>query len=174
MMSRHGRQQGIDRMMRFFAVRRVAMFCPLLVVVACASGNRSVSDLHQRMQLLLAPDIAAGRAGLERLPDGARVTLPQQALFPTGRSELDDKGRFVLASVIQGLLDPGILRIDIALAPGTPVGLQTAQARAVTQYFVDYGLGSSLEPAAPQPESPPGSVGEGVPGLTITVNIISS
>jgi hypothetical protein len=161
-------------MMCFQTGRRIALFCSLLAVVACASGNNSAANLGQRMQVLLAPDIASGRAGLEQLPDGARVTLPQQSLFPTGRSELDDKGRFILASVIQGLLEPGILRIDIAAAPGTPVGLQTAQAQAVTQYFVDYGLGPSLQPSAPQQDMPPGSVSTPPPGLTITVSIISS
>ncbi len=161
-------------MMCFQTGRRAALFCPLLFVVACSSGNNSAANLGQRMQVLLAPDIAAGRAGLEQLPDGARVTLPQQSLFPIGRSQLDDKGRFILASVIQGLLDPGILRIDIAESPGTPVGLQTAQAQAVTQYFVDYGLGPSLQPSAPQQDVPPGSVGTPPPGLIITVSIISS
>jgi hypothetical protein len=155
--------------------RLVIVLCPMLFVVACASsGNRSVANLGQRMQILLGPDIAAGRVELDPLPDGARVTLPQQSLFPIGRSELDDNGRFLLASVIQGLLDPGILRIEIADAPGTPVGLQTAQARAVAQYFEDYGLGPTLQPAVAPQDLPPGSTGTPPPGLTITVNIISS
>jgi hypothetical protein len=111
---------------------------------------------------------------LEQLPDGARVTLPQQSLFPIGRAELDDKGRFILASVIQGLLDPGILRIEVADPPGTPVGLQTDQARAVTQYFEDYGLGRALQPSAPSQDLPLGSVGTAPPGLTITVSVVSS
>ena len=71
-------------MMRFQAGRLVALFVPMLFVVACtSSGNNSVANLGQRMQVLLAPDIAAGRVGLEQLPDGARVTLPEQSLFPT-------------------------------------------------------------------------------------------
>jgi hypothetical protein len=161
-------------MMGFQTGCRIALFLPMLFVVACTSGNNSAANLGERMQVLMAPDIAAGRAGLEQLPDGARVTLPQQSLFPVGRSELDDKGRFILASVIQGLLDPGILRIDIAASPGTPVGLQTAQARAVTDYFVDYGLGPALQPSAPQQDLPPGTVGTAPPGLTITVSVVSS
>jgi hypothetical protein len=162
-------------MMRFQTGRLVALFGQVLFVVACtSSGNNSVAHLGQRMQVLLAPDIAAGRAGLDQLPDGALVTLPQQSLFPIGRAELDDKGRFILASVIQGLLDPGILRIQIADAAGTPVGLQTAQARAVTEFFVDYGLGPALQPSVAPQDLPPGSVGAAPPGVIITVSVISS
>ena len=146
-------------MMRFQTGRLVALFGPLLFVVACTSGNNSAANLGQRMQVLLAPDIAAGRVGLEQLPDGARVTLPEQSLFPTGRGELDDKGRFILASVIQGLLDPGILRIDVAeSAPDRLLVCKQRRLSAVRQYFVDYGLGPSLQPAAPR-DVPPGSVG---------------
>jgi flagellar motor protein MotB len=157
-------------MMRCQTGRLVALFVPMLFVVACApSGNRSVANLGQRMQVLLAPDIAAGRVGLEQLPDGARVTLPEQSLFPPGRSELDDRGRFLLASVIQGLLDPGILRIDVAEPAPSPVYLQGPRAGAVRQFFVDYGLGPALQPAA----VPQGSVDTTPQDLTISVSIAS-
>jgi flagellar motor protein MotB len=158
-------------MMRFQAGRLVALFVPILSVVACtSSGNNSAANLGQRMQVLLAPDIAAGRVGLEQLPDGARVTLPEQSLFPPGRGELDDRGRFLLASVIQGLLDPGILRIDVAEPAPSPAYLQGPRASAVRQYFVDYGLGPTLQPAA----VPPASVDTAPQNVMITVNIISS
>jgi hypothetical protein len=156
-------------MMRLQAGRLVALFVPMLFVVACTPGNNSVANLGQRMQVLLAPDIAAGRAGLEQLPDGARVTLPEQSLFPPGRSELDDRGRFLLASVIQGLLDPGILRIDVAEPAPSPAYLQAPRAGAVRQFFVDYGLGSTLQPAA----VPQGSVDTAPQDLTISVSIVS-
>jgi hypothetical protein len=157
-------------MMRFQTGRLVALFFPMLFVVACTSGNNSVTNLGQRMQVLLAPDIAAGRVGLEQLPDGARVTLPEQSLFPPGRGELDDRGRFLLASVIQGLLDPGILRIDVAEPAPSPAYLQGPRAGAVRQFFVDYGLGSTLQPAA----VPQGSVDTAPQDLTISVSIVSS
>jgi hypothetical protein len=160
-------------MMRLRTVCRLAWLVPALSVAACAGhGDRRVTNLDQRMQVLLAPDIAAGRVGLEPLPDGSRVTLPQQSLFPVGRAELGDNGRFLLASVIQGLIDPGILHIEIAEAPGTPVGLQTAQAQAVSQFFVDYGLGPSLQPAAPPQDLPPGAAAMPPPGVVITVNVV--
>jgi hypothetical protein len=157
-------------MMRFQTGRLVALFFPMLLVVACTSGNNSAANLGQRMQVLLASDIAAGRVGLEQLPDGARVTLPEQSLFPPGRGELDDRGRFLLASVIQGLLDPGILRIDVAEPAPSPAYLQGPRAGAVRQFFVDYGLGSTLQPAA----VPQGSVDTAPQDLTISVSIVSS
>jgi flagellar motor protein MotB len=157
-------------MLRFQIGRRVALFFPMLFAVGCtSSGNNSAANLGQRMQVLLAPDIAAGRVGLEQLPDGARVTIPEKLLFPRGSAELDDRGRFVLASVIQGLLDPGILRIDVAEPAPSPAYLQGARANAVRQYFVDYGLGPTLQPAA----VPPGSVDTTPQDLMITVNIVS-
>ena len=157
-------------MMRFQTGRLVALLCPMLFVVACTSGNNSVANLGQRMQVLLAPDIAAGRVGLEQLPDGARVTIPEQSLFPPGRGELDDRGRFLLASVIQGLLDPGILRVDVAEPAPSPAYLQGPRAGAVRQFFVDYGLGSTLQPAA----VPQGSGDTAPQDLTISVSIVSS
>ena len=157
-------------MMRFQTGRLVALLGPVLFVVACTSGNSSVANLGQRMQVLLAPDIAAGRVRLEQLPDGARVTLPEQSLFPPGRGELDDRGRFLLASVIQGLLDPGILRIDVAEPAPSPAYLRGPRVLAVRQFFVDYGLGPTLQPAAVQQGS-----GDTAPqDLTISVSIVSS
>jgi hypothetical protein len=149
-----------------------ALLAPMLLAVACTSSSgvsRSAQELGQRLQVGLAPDVAAGRAALEPLPDGARVTLSDVALFPTGATELDDKGRYVLASVIQGLLSPRILLIEITESPASPVGLQGLKARAVTQYLEEYGLQSTL-----QPPVPPDSAGAVPRGLTITVSIVSS
>jgi len=155
-------------MMRFQAERRVALLGPLFLVAACSCGNKSVANLDERLQLRLAPDIAAGRAVLEPLPDGARVTFAGQSLFAPGRAQLDDSGRFILASFIQGLLDPGILHIQIAEPPASPVYVQGARSQAVTEYFVDYGLGPSLQPAT----APVGSADNPPQNLAITVSII--
>jgi hypothetical protein len=122
----------------------------------------------------LAPDIAAGRVSLEQLPDGVRATLSEQSLFPSGGATLDDKGRYILASLIEGLLDPRILRIVFAVSPAVPAGLQDARIRAVTHYFEDYVLGLALESSTPQQATPTGSVSAAPEALTITVSIISS
>lgn len=149
----------------------------MLLIVACSSSpgiGPTAQDLGQRLQVRLAPDISAGRATLDRLPDGARVTLVDQSLFPGGGAQLDDTGRDVLTRVIQSLLDPRILRVVVAESPAPQADLQDAQTGAVTQYFQEYGLGSVLQPATPQQGMAPGSVGAAPQALTITVSIRSS
>ena len=133
------------------------LFGPLLLMAACSSVSPT-QNLNARLQARLSPDIAAGHATLQPLPDGTQVLVIDQALFTAGGTELDDNGRFVLASVIQGLLDPRLMRIDIAASPGTPPYLQAARAQSVTRYFVDYGLGQTLvPPAVPVGAAPPGT-----------------
>jgi flagellar motor protein MotB len=159
-------------MVRLRAELLAAIFSPMLLAAACSSSpvERSAQELGYRLQAHLAPDIAGGGAVLEQLPDGARVTLGEQALFPSGSTELDDKGRYVLASVIEALLAPRLLRIEVAESGTGPVGLQAARAQAVTRYFEEYGLGPALQVSA----TPSGSVGAAPQELTITVRIVSS
>jgi len=171
------KQQGIDRMRHFRAAGLAALLGPMLLVGACSSSGvgRSAQGLGQRLQTQLAPDITAGQVVLEQLPDGAQVTLTDQSLFPNGGTELSDQGRYVLASVIEGLLEPRITRVEVAGSSSEGyVGLQAARTRAVTQYFEDYGLGPTLLPAVSQQEMPPGAASSAPQGLTITVRIISS
>ena len=163
-------------MMHFQAAGLAALLGPMLLVGACTSSGvgRSAQGLGQRLQTQLAPDLAAGQVTLAQLPDGAQVTLTDQALFPNGGAELDDKGRYVLASVIEGLLEPRITRIEVTGSSDGYVGLQAARTRAVAQYFEDYGLGPTLLPTAAQQEMPPGSASSAPQGLTITINMIAS
>jgi chemotaxis protein MotB len=163
-------------MTHFQAAGLAALLGPMLLVGACTSSGvgRSAQGLGQRLQTQLAPDLAGGRVALEQLPDGAQVTLTDQSLFPNGGAELDDKGRYVLASVIEGLLEPRITRIEVVGSSEGYAGLQAARTRAVAQYFEDYGLGPTLVPTATQQETPPGSAGSAPQGQTITVRIVSS
>jgi hypothetical protein len=152
-----------------------ALLSPIFLVACTSSGpSRSAQGLGQRLQTQLAGEIAAGQAVLEQLPDGARVTIPEQTLFPRGGVELDDKGRYVLASVIEGLLEPRITRIEVAEPPAATIGLQGARTRAVTEYFEDYGLGPTLLPSALQQEIPPAPGSTAPQGMTITVTMVSS
>ncbi len=109
----------------------------------------------------MAPDISTGRATLEQLPDGARVTLVDRSLF--ARGQLTEAGYDVLTRVIQSLLDPRILLVTVAEPPVPQAAPPGAQTTAVIQYFQEYGLG---------PVTQPGSVA-GPQGPTITVNIRS-
>jgi len=141
----------------------------VLSIAACGSWwgpSGPVRDLGDRLQARLAPDIAAGRVALDRLPDGARVTLADQNLFANGGTALGGAGQTVLTGVIQGLIDPNQLRITVTGAAATPGDGQGAQTQAVTQYFDEYGLGQTLQP--------PGSGDASPQGPAITIRVISS
>ena len=76
----------------------------------------------------------------------------------------------------------------------TPYDLKGARVRAVAQFFVDFGLGSTLQPAAAQPAVaqppvaqpvvaqpsvaqegvPPGTVVTSPQGLAIAINVVPS
>jgi len=114
---------------------RASIFVAQLVLLLGCASERSPQDLSDRLQVQLSPEIASGSVTLERLQDGARVTLPDQTLFQTAGAELDEKGRYVLTSLVQALLAPALLQVDVAGPPGTPMPLQQARARAVTQFL---------------------------------------
>ena len=89
----------------------------LALLAGCASGEQKAArDLNDRLQARLAPDIAAGRASVQALPDGARVTLLAP---PTGR--MWGIGQDSRVSTVQGMLNPSLLRIELATqAPRDP------------------------------------------------------
>ncbi len=164
-------------MVRFQAGRLALSLSPMLLIAGCASFSGigcTAQVLEDRMQTQLKSDIAAGQVTLEQLPDGTRVTIVEQSLYPDGRTELDDKGRNVLTKVIQALLNPALLQIAVADLPATQADLQGPRVQSVTQYFKDAGLEPALQPPAPQQETAPDSAGTAAQGLTITVKIISS
>ncbi len=156
-------------------LRLALMVAPMLAFAGCVSFfGQATQNLGDRLQVQLTKDIAAGRVTLDRLPDGARVTLLEPALYPGGGSELDDTGRGVLNNVIEALLDPRLLRIEVAGSPPAAASVQAARVQGVTQYFKDADLGSALEPSAPPQGGTPDSAGTASQGLTITVTIKSS
>jgi hypothetical protein len=139
----------------------------LVLLVGCAS-ERSPQDLSDRLQVELSPELANGSVTLERLPDGARVTLPDQTLFPTGGAELDARGRFVLTSLVQALLAPPLLQVDVAGPAGTPMTLQQARVRAVTQFLEGIQVAPNLLFTGLQ-EEPPATDGVAPQATTVTV-----
>jgi hypothetical protein len=134
------------------SIRLAASLAPMLMLIGCTGSywDDAPRVLGDRLQNRLTPELASGQAGLTRLPDGAQVVLTEQALFPGGGTELDDRGRYLMASVIEGLLEPTMLRIELAGTPGTPIGVQQARLLSVTQYLEDFRLGPQLQPALPQ------------------------
>jgi hypothetical protein len=153
-------------------VRHLAVLLPLLLAACGPSGQqRTTQRLDDRLAELMAPDVAAGNAVLQPLPDGVRVTLLGSSLFPADERALDDQTRDVRAGVIEGLLDPRLMRVQVVDTSGLPAEQRDARVHNVTQYFIDYGLGSTLVPAAPRAVLPPGPVGATPPGLTITISV---
>jgi hypothetical protein len=161
--------------MGFQSWRLGLLIAPLLLVAACcaSSTQRSTQDLYDRMSVRLAPDITAGRATLQPLPSGVGVTLVGGALFTPGRSDLSEAGRDVMRGVIQALLDPRLLRIEVetSAASGT---LQAARVRSVAQYIRQTNLGVPIQVSVPTQEEPHGTVPAMPYEATIIVNVIST
>lgn len=148
--------------MRRWRTLRRALVLGLALLGGCSSATTRMSQtLDARLQAQLSADVAAGRVSLQRLPDGARVTLIEQSLFPNGATALDEQGRNVLTGVIQALLEPSRLHIELA-AGGAPAEAQRLQA--VAAYFKDVGLEAALPPAAED--------GTAAPDVTITLRVI--
>jgi hypothetical protein len=161
--------------MRFQPWRLGLLIAPLLGVAACcaSSTQRSTQDLYDRMSVSLAPDITAGRATLQPLPSGVGVTLVGGAVFTRGRSDLSEAGRDVMTSVIQALLEPRLLRIDVetSAAPGT---LQAARVQSVAQYIRQANIGVPIQVSFPTQGGPQRTAPATPYDATVIVNVISS
>src|SRR3954447_22408886 len=154
-------------MRRIGLLRASVSVAQLVLLLGCAS-ERSPMDVGDRLQAELRPELTSGSVALEQLPDGARVTLPDQTLFPAGGAELSDKGRNVLTSLAEALLAPPLLRIDVAGTAGTLMPLQQARVRAVTQFLQGIQVAPNLLFMALQ-ENPPAAGDVAPQATTITV-----
>lgn len=113
------------------AVGWSVMVLGTLLLAACGADTgeqRATADLNNRLQARLAPDIAAGRAAVQPLPDGARVTLmaPMNGQWGVGQ------GQDARVSTVQALLNPSLLRIE--LAKQTPYDEAMLQALSVMNW----------------------------------------
>ncbi len=143
------------------------LLCPLLLLAACGSTGQQHATrlLDDRLQDRLAADITAGRAALQTSPEGARVTLLSTSLFPGNVDALDDRKNDARGSLVEGLLDPALVQLQVMDTSGLADKQRLTRVRNVTQYFTAYGLGGSLRPAdplasdqSPAPASPKGVV----------------
>jgi hypothetical protein len=148
--------------------RHAIVLTPLILLAACGSGSsyqHSTRLLDQRLNASLAADVAAGRATVQTLPDGDRVVLLGPSSFPADAKALDDQTPDVRANVIEALLDPSLMRVQVADTSTLPAYQRDFRVRNVAQYFVANGLGAVLVP--------PGSEAAPVDatGLVLTIRL---
>ncbi|HBK04321.1 MAG TPA: hypothetical protein DDZ81_00475 [Acetobacteraceae bacterium] len=146
--------------------RIAVVLLPATFLAACGPTpqQRTARLLDQRLESSLAPDVAAGRAVVQGLPDGARVTLLNPTMFPNGPLAFDDKYPDPRAGVIQGFLDPSLMRVAVADTTTLPDDQRQTRVRNVEQYLVAFGMGDTLQP--PQADTTPAAA-----GLTITIGV---
>jgi hypothetical protein len=160
--------------MRLIIWRLAAMVGLLLPVAGCGPSDqqRSTQLLIDRLQTTMSPSIGTGTAILQPLPDGARVTLLGPSMFPTDDVAQENEDILRRASLIQGLLDPSLMRIQVADTSALPAVTRDTRVRNVMQYFQDFGVGSTLGPAPPLPSTPAGTAPPPPPrGLIITISV---
>ncbi|MEJ0019768.1 MAG: hypothetical protein WDN25_25085 [Acetobacteraceae bacterium] len=142
----------------------------LLLLAAC--GERPVSQvLNTRVTAKMSPDQSCNAAAsVEYLPNGARITLPDTALFVVGRTDLSPCGEFALTSAVEAMLEPRLMQVVIE--PGGDInapyaGLPRERAAKVQAMFTDVGFAPAQPPVIVQPG--PGAP-VGVWGVVLTVD----
>jgi hypothetical protein len=97
------------------------------------------------------------------MSNGAQVTLLDPALFSNTADALDNRNSDPRANVIEGLLDPGLMRIQIADTSTLPPNQRDTRTANVIEYFRVAGLGPSIDTTEASPAA--------TPGLQITINV---
>jgi hypothetical protein len=153
-------------MMTRHAGRTAVLLGPLLLAACGGSAQqRTTQLLDNRLADRLAPAVATGHVALQRLPDGARVTLLDPSMFPNDAQTLDGQGPDLRANVIEGLLDPRLMRVQVTDTSTLPPDQQALRVRNVAGYFIDNGLGPVLVAPTAQPAN------AGPAGLRLTINV---
>ena len=151
----------VIRMLRTNALPLAILVVPALLLAACSGPTRRTARLlDQRVHTRMADDVAANRAALQTVRDGVRVTLLTPSLFPNSLRATDDKYPDIRASVIEGMLDPALMRVNVADTSALPEDQRAARVHNVEQYFAANGLGKVIVPADAAPA-----------GLTITIRV---
>jgi hypothetical protein len=153
--------------------RLTGLLATVLLLGACSWDHglsRTTELLNDRLQARMAPDIAAGKATLQPLPNGALVTLLGNSEFPDQIDAQTNRYREVRASVMQGMLDPSLIRIAVADTSNLTAEQRATRVHNVTRYFEDNGLALSLLPEGQTVVLPPGSSAAPAPqGVTIAL-----
>jgi hypothetical protein len=105
------------------AIQSVTIFAALLL--AACSEPPAVQVLNDRVTASMSPaQPCNGPASVEHLPNGARIRIPDTALFTVGRTDLSPCGGYAVASVVEAMLDPRI--IQIVIEPGGDINAPDA------------------------------------------------
>jgi hypothetical protein len=134
------------------AVWRCTGVLGLAMLAACGGSDeqRATRNLNNRLEALLAPDIAAGQASVQALPDGARVTLMAPSADGKWGVGLDSR-----VSTVQALLNPELLSIGVA--NNTPSGTGLVQGLSI----LDWASVTQVDTAT----APPG-------GIAVTIHVM--
>ena len=126
--------------------RRALAISLLVLLGACgSSGQQNTARLlNDRLQTQMASDIAGNRAIVQSVPGGSRVVLLETSMFPTDADALDGRRYDVRANLVGALLDPELMRIQVADTAALSARQREARVRNTVQFLVDYGLGSTL------------------------------
>ncbi len=147
---------------------RLALLIAPLVLVSCASGQQQTVDLlNRRLAVTMAPEIAESRVALQPMPDGAQVTLLDSSALPDDVGAMDNRTRDPRASMIQGLLDPSLMRIQVADNSGQPDYIQQKRVQAFVHYMEEYRLGPIVHTSA----APGDATVAPPPGLAIAIHV---
>jgi hypothetical protein len=93
--------------------RAMPALAALLLLAACGEPSSS-SVLDTRVAARMAPaQPCNAQARVEYLPNGARISMPDSALFTIGRPELSTCGQYAMASAVEAMLDPSIMQVVI-------------------------------------------------------------
>lgn len=155
-------------------IRQLAALLPVLMLVAaCSSDDEgSVRMLDQRLRSQLAGDIEANRASVQQVPGGDRVILLDNGVYRNSTDAMDGRERDPRASVIEALLDPQLMQVQVADVSTLPDERRDARLRNVVDYFTANGV--PVTPVATDPwlTTAAGSSAPVVPGVAITINVV--
>ena len=156
--------------MKRSAIRTAAMFGPLILLAACASDQqKSVDMLNRRLQTTMKPEITDNRAAVQALPDGAIVTLLDGSKLPDDVGAMDNRVRDPRASIVEGLLDPSLMRLSVADTGGGSEFERQRRVASLTQYLTEYRLSTILQNAEVTPVAAPV---DAPAGLAVTIRVV--
>ena len=150
-------------------IRATPALTALLLLAACGEPS-SPEVLNTRVAESMAPDqLCNTKASVEYLPNGARISMPDGALFTIGKSDLSACGQYAMTSAVQAMLDPGIMQVVIE--PGGDIeasyaGLARQRADIMKAMFTNVGFVSFQPPVLVQTNS---AAPAGVWGVVLTV-----